>query len=210
MTPTPDLCDRFGDRVTVAEPLFRDFGGRPAFAGEIETVRVFEDNALVRHVLEGEGAGPGAGGGRRRVATLRAGRWPAGRGWRRSNGWSGIVVNGCVRDVGEIAVAAVGVKALAACPKPPSKTGAGERGVPVSFAGVTFTPGHLDLGRRGRPGGRRPRAFGGLKRRQDAKTKRPADDRRAVWSSSGRSPPEYTKTSRCAPLHPSSTYHRFG
>ena len=57
VTPTPDLCDRYGDRVQVAEPLFRDFGGRAGFAGEIETVRVLEDNALVRRVLEGEGRG---------------------------------------------------------------------------------------------------------------------------------------------------------
>lgn len=145
MTPTPDLCDRFGDRVAVAEPLFRDFGGRAAFAGEIETVRVFEDNALVRRILESEGRGRVLvvdGGGARRCALV-GGRLAA---LAAANGWSGIVVNGCVRDVGAIAVAAVAVKALAACPKPPSKTGAGERGVPVSFAGVTFTPGHLVWG----------------------------------------------------------------
>jgi regulator of ribonuclease activity A len=44
VTPTPDLCDRYGDRVYVAEPLFRDFGGLAEFTGEIETVRVLEDN----------------------------------------------------------------------------------------------------------------------------------------------------------------------
>jgi regulator of ribonuclease activity A len=145
MTPTTDLCDRFGDRVAVAEPLFRDFGGSPAFAGKIETVRVFEDNALVRRILEGEGRGRVLvvdGGGSRRCALV-GGRLAA---LAATNGWSGIVVNGCVRDVGEIAVAEVGVKALAACPKPPSKTGAGEQGVPVSFAGVAFTPGQLVWG----------------------------------------------------------------
>ena len=141
MTPTTDLCDRFGDRVSVAEPLFRDFGGRPAFGGTIETVRVFEDNALVRQVLESPGQGRVLvvdGGGSRRCALV-GGRLAQ---QASANGWSGIVVNGCVRDVGEIAAAGVGVKALAACPKPPGKTGAGERGVPVRFAGVTFTPGH--------------------------------------------------------------------
>jgi regulator of ribonuclease activity A len=53
------------------------------------------------------------------------------------------VVNGCVRDVSEIAAMAIGVKALAPCPRPPTKSGAGERNVPVSFAGVTFTPGDV-------------------------------------------------------------------
>ena len=142
MTPTSDLCDRFGDRIAVAEPLFRDFGGRAAFAGAIETVRVFEDNALVRRILETEGRGRVLvvdGGGSRRCALL-GGRLAV---LASTNGWSGIVVNGCVRDVGEIAAAAVGVKALAACPKPPSKGGAGEQGVVVSFAGVRFAPGDL-------------------------------------------------------------------
>jgi regulator of ribonuclease activity A len=145
VTPTPDLCDRFGDRIAVAEPLFRDFGGRAAFAGAIETVRVFEDNALVRRILETEGRGRVLvvdGGGSRRCALL-GGRLAV---LASTNGWSGIVVNGCVRDVGEIGAAAVGVKALAACPKPPSKSGAGEQGAVVSFAGVTFTPGHLVWG----------------------------------------------------------------
>jgi regulator of ribonuclease activity A len=141
VTPTPDLCDRYGDRVQVAEPLFRDFGGRGAFAGEIETVRVVEDNALVRRVLEDVGRGRVLvvdGQGSRRCALL-GGRLA---GLAAANGWAGIVVNGCVRDVAELAAAALGVKALAACPRPPGKTGAGERGVPVTFAGITFTPGH--------------------------------------------------------------------
>jgi regulator of ribonuclease activity A len=82
------------------------------------------------------------GGGSRRCALV-GGRLAA---LAATNGWNGLVVNGCVRDIGEIRVAGVGVKALAACPKPASKTGAGEQGVPVSFAGVTFTPGHLVWG----------------------------------------------------------------
>jgi regulator of ribonuclease activity A len=141
MTSTPDLCDRFGDRVSVAEPVFRDFGGRPEFSGAIETVRVLEDNALVRRILEGEGMGRVLvvdGRGSRRCALV-GGRLAE---LAAKNGWSGIVVNGCVRDVGEIAAAGLGVKALASCPRPPAKTGAGEQGVPVGFAGVTFTPGH--------------------------------------------------------------------
>jgi regulator of ribonuclease activity A len=140
--PTSDLCDRFGDRVSVAQPLFRDFGGRGTFAGTIETVRVFEDNALVRRVLEGEGRGRVLvvdGGGSVRCALLggRLAQLAA------ANGWSGVLVNGCVRDVDEIGAAPVGVKALASCPRPPAKTGAGESSIAVTFAGVTFSPGHL-------------------------------------------------------------------
>lgn len=141
MITTPDLCDRYGDRLHVAEPLFHDFGGRPAFAGRIETVRVLEDNALVRRILEGDGQGRVLvvdGHGSRRCALI-GGRLAA---LASARGWAGLVVNGCVRDVREIAAASLGVKALAACPRPPAKTGTGEQGVPVTFAGITFTPGH--------------------------------------------------------------------
>jgi regulator of ribonuclease activity A len=139
--PTSDICDRFGDRVRVVEPVFRSFGGRQAFTGVMETVRVSEDNALVRQVIESPGEGRVLvvdGGGSRRCALL-GGRLAA---LAATNGWAGVVVNGCVRDTAEIAAAAVGVLALASNPRPPSKSGAGERSVPVSFAGVTFVPGH--------------------------------------------------------------------
>ncbi len=144
MKPAPataDLCDAFPDRVTVAEPLFRDWGGASRFAGPIETVSVFEDNALVRQVLESEGAGRVLvvdGGGSLRTALL-GGRLAR---LARENGWSGIVVNGCVRDAAELAATPVGVKALNTSPRRSASAGRGERGVPVTFAGVTFTPGH--------------------------------------------------------------------
>lgn len=138
---TSDVCDAFGDRVRVAEPIFRDFGGAGVFAGPIETLRVFEDNALVGEMLDSPGRGRVLvvdGGGSLRTALL-GGRLAA---LAARNGWSGVVVNGGVRDLAELAVTALGVKALAACPRRSGKTGAGERGRAVSFAGVTFTPGH--------------------------------------------------------------------
>ena len=137
---TPDLCDARGDEVQVAEPVFRDYGGVRRFAGEVETLRVLEDNALVRSTLESEGRGRVLvvdGGGSLRtalvggkLATLAA-----------ENGWTGIVVHGAVRDGAELAAAGVGIKALAACPRKSAKAGTGERGVTLAFAGVTFRPG---------------------------------------------------------------------
>ena len=53
---TADLCDGFGSLVRVAEPLFKDYGGIGSFSGQITTVRVFEDNVLVREALEEGGA----------------------------------------------------------------------------------------------------------------------------------------------------------
>ena len=146
---TADLCDEFGDEVRVAEPLLGDWGGAASFAGLVETLRVFEDNALVREALEAPGRGRVLvvdGGGSLRTALVGGNLAALGH----RNGWSGIVVHGCVRDVAELAGTPIGVKALRACPRKSAKAGTGERGVPVTFAGVTITPGaHLYADRDG-------------------------------------------------------------
>jgi regulator of ribonuclease activity A len=137
---TPDLCDAFGAEVRVAEPLLRDWGGVERFAGPIATLRVFEDNALVRQALELPGGGRVLvvdGGGSLRTALV-GGNLAA---LAHQNGWSGVVVYGCIRDAAELASTPVGVKALHAVPRRSARAGAGERGVPVTFAGVTFAPG---------------------------------------------------------------------
>ncbi len=54
---TADLCDELGAGARVVEPLFRDFGGERNFHGAIATVRVFEDNVLVREALSAAGRG---------------------------------------------------------------------------------------------------------------------------------------------------------
>ena len=51
------------------------------------------------------------------------------------------VVFGAVRDVEVLATMPVAVRALGVIPVQPHKKGAGERDVPVRFAGVRFTPG---------------------------------------------------------------------
>jgi regulator of ribonuclease activity A len=137
---TADLCDAFPERVRVALGVFRDWGGSSSFAGPIETVRVLEDNALVRQTLEGEGAGRVlvVDGGASYRTALVGGNLAA---LAKENGWAGLVVNGCVRDSAEIAGTKLGVKALGTSPMRPAKAGAGERGVAVTFAGVTFMPG---------------------------------------------------------------------
>ncbi|SFS77939.1 regulator of ribonuclease activity A [Marininema halotolerans] len=55
---------------------------------------------------------------------------------------AGLIVHGCVRDTADIATMDMGVLALAPMPKKSGKEGTGERNIPVSFAGVTWTPGH--------------------------------------------------------------------
>jgi regulator of ribonuclease activity A len=146
---TADLCDEFGPEVRVAEPRFRDWGGSVAFAGPIETLRVFEDNALVRQVLEMHGRGRVLvvdGGGSLRTALV-GGNLAA---LAHRNGWAGLLVYGCIRDSEELRTIPLGVKALASVPRKSGKRGEGQQGVPVTFAGLTFTRGcHLYADRDG-------------------------------------------------------------
>jgi regulator of ribonuclease activity A len=137
---TADLCDRFPDQVELAEPVFREYGGARRFAGAIETVQAFEDNTLVRETLESPGLGRVLvvdGGGSLRCALV-GGRLAA---LAQENGWSGIVVNGAVRDSEEMRELRLGVRALNTSPMRSAKNGSGTRGGSVRFAGVTFIPG---------------------------------------------------------------------
>ncbi|OYU81494.1 MAG: ribonuclease, partial [Burkholderiales bacterium PBB5] len=60
-TSTCDLCDaRKADTsgaFRVLPPVFRHFGGKPAFSGPVVTVKCFEDNTSVKALLEGPGQG---------------------------------------------------------------------------------------------------------------------------------------------------------
>jgi len=139
---TTDLSDAHPGKLQIAEPLFRDFGARIAFQGPIATIKTHEDNSLVRAALEEPGKGHVLvvdGGGSLRCALL--GDQLAALGHR--NGWSGVVVYGCVRDVSDLAEIELGVKALAPHPLKSEKRNSGQRDVVVRFAGVTFVPGQF-------------------------------------------------------------------
>jgi regulator of ribonuclease activity A len=138
---TADLCDAFASVVHLVAPIFREYGGVSRFAGPLETVRVFEDNALVAQVLEtvGQGRVLVVDGGGSLACALVGGRLAA---LAHANGWAGLVINGCIRDAAKIREIPVGVKAINTSPIRSGKTGAGHRGVSLSFAGVTFSPGH--------------------------------------------------------------------
>lgn len=137
---TADLYDEHGDRVRVALPMFRDYGQRRRFSGPISTLKVHEDNTLVRAALEEQGAGRVLvvdGGGSLRCALVGDMLVQLGV----DNGWQGIIVYGCIRDSAVIASMDLGVKALDTNPKKSVKKGVGERDIDVEFAGVCFAAG---------------------------------------------------------------------
>ena len=138
---TADLFDEHGDELQVLEPGLSDFGGRATFSGEIATVRCYQDNSLVRERVAEPGEGRVLvvdGGGSLRCALL-GDRLAA---LAVENGWSGIVLFGCIRDSVQIAEMDLGVKALDTNPRKSTKRGQGLADVPVEFGGVRFEPGH--------------------------------------------------------------------
>ncbi|PSC68962.1 ribonuclease activity regulator [Micractinium conductrix] len=148
---TADLCDAYlespvdvmteNNKLAVMQPgLLRDFGGRPAFCGEAYTIKCYEGNVLVAQKLETAGRGRVLvvdGGGSMRCALL--GDRLAGL--AAQNGWSGIIVHGCVRDTAVLAGLDVGIKALAPCPVKSSKRDPGLKAARLIIGGVQIRPG---------------------------------------------------------------------
>lgn len=137
---TADLYDEHGEQLGSCDTQFRQYGGATEFHGVAVTVRCFEDNALLKSILSTPGQGrvlvvDGGGSVHRAlmgdvIAGLAAG-----------NGWAGVIINGAVRDVAELRALPLGVKALGSNPRKSTKTGAGERDVPLTIGGCDFTPG---------------------------------------------------------------------
>lgn len=139
---TCDLCDENPEDVRVCEPMFSQFGGRECFGGEIVTAKCFEDNSRVKEMLGTPGAGKVLvvdGGGSLRCALLgdMIGEDAV------KNGWEGVIVYGCVRDVDALGTLDLGVQALASIPLKSNRRGEGQKDIAVSFGGVAFRPGEF-------------------------------------------------------------------
>lgn len=137
---TADICDARPE-VQVCEPLFADYGRVLAFHGPIVTLKVFEDNTLVRTTLEqaGDGRVLVVDGGASLRCALVGGNLAA---LARRQGWSGLLVYGAIRDTAEIALLELGVKALGSCPRRSVKgMHGGRRDETLRFAGASFHPG---------------------------------------------------------------------
>ena len=128
------------EQLRIIAPMFQRYGGKQAFAGNVVTLKLFEDNSLVRTVLGESGAGKVLvvdGGGSLRCALL--GDQLAELAVK--NSWEGVVVYGCIRDSAAINALPLGVRALNTHPLKTVKKNIGERDVPVTFGGTTIKPG---------------------------------------------------------------------
>jgi len=144
-TQTADLLDAHESRLNdgtlhVVAPMFRSYGGRRAFHGRIATLKLFEDNSLVRKALAEPADGRVLvvdGGGSLRCALVGDQLAQLGV----DNRWAGILVYGCIRDSRAISAMDIGVFALNTHPQKSVKKNAGDSNIPVTFGGVTFVPG---------------------------------------------------------------------
>ncbi|YAL83048.1 ribonuclease E activity regulator RraA [Dermacoccaceae bacterium W4C1] len=139
-TTTADLYDERGEELDSCSTQLRSYGARIAFTGPVSTIRCHRDNALVKTVLNspGEGRVLVVDGGGALESALMGDLIAAAA---VDNGWAGVIINGAVRDVAVLAGLDLGIRALGSNPRKSAKDGVGERDVPVTFGGATFTPG---------------------------------------------------------------------
>ena len=136
---TPDLSDEAPDARALQLQLV-NYGQIRQFGGPAVTIKCHEDNSLVKQCVEEPGQGRviivDGGGSMRRalLGDLLAERAAA-------NGWSGLIINGVIRDVDEIGRTSVGVQALGSCPLKTEKRGVGQRDIDIHIGGVDVAPG---------------------------------------------------------------------
>lgn len=137
MHSNADLSDANPDSTHVCNLQFRSFGTRVHFYGRCFPLRVDEDHRPVDEVVSQPGDG--------RVlvvdsnASLRIGVM----GDRLAkiavaNGWAGVVVHGAIRDSAAINQIDIGVKALGVTALRGREARPSQKGVPVTFGGITF------------------------------------------------------------------------
>ncbi len=136
----PDLCDHYPEQVKLLHPVFTSYGNKTIFGGKVVTVKCFEDNSIVKQLVNEPGFGRVIvvdGGASVRKALLGDMLAQAAS----DNGWAGLVINGAIRDAATIATIALGVQALNTIPMKTEKLGAGSLNVTLEFAGQVIKPG---------------------------------------------------------------------
>ena len=136
---TPDLSDENPDAQALA-PILQNLGGKKVFWGKIETLKCPDDNSYVKELLNSDGDGKVVVGDAYGISTVALlGDVIAEAGVR--NNWSGIVINGYVRDIDILSKLDIGVQAIGTMPVRSEKKNQGQVGIDISFGGLTFSSG---------------------------------------------------------------------
>ncbi|WP_018655730.1 ribonuclease E activity regulator RraA [Actinomadura flavalba] len=137
---TADLIDDFDAELRSCETQFTQYGARTTFAGQVVTIRCHRDNGLVKKTLNSPGDGQVlvVDGGASLASALMGDMIAAAA---VSNGWTGVVINGAVRDVATLRTLNLGIKALGSNPRKSAKEGTGEKNPQLTLGTTTITPG---------------------------------------------------------------------
>ena len=123
MISTPDINDKYPDTGVITD--FIHYGAVTSFFGEISTVECFEDNSLVKKKLsEKSDGGVLVVSGKKSKKVALLGDMIASM--AKENGWSGIIIDGYVRDIEILRNIDIGIMALGSCPRKSKKEGKGE------------------------------------------------------------------------------------
>jgi len=137
MMSTPDISDKFPELPFLVG--LNSYGAKSVFEGEVVTVVCPNDNSLAKELISQKGNGKILfidGNASKAVALLGDNLAQQAL----DNNWSGIVVNGMVRDVEILRSIPLAIYARGSCPKKSNKNNAGNINVDVCIDGVDVKP----------------------------------------------------------------------
>ena len=144
---TADICDQHSDKSAVLGPGYYNYGGAEKCRGEIITIKLDRNNSDLISLLRDED-----GSGKVVVVDVDQAYYAVvGENlmkFAHQNNYSGIVINGYVRDTLQIEDIPVALYALGTCPQKYIPVTAGERDMVLEFGGVEFRPGDYLYGDR--------------------------------------------------------------
>jgi len=137
MMSTPDISDKFPELPCLVG--FNSYGARSVFEGEVVTVVCPDDNSLAKELISQKGDGKILfieGNASKAVALLGDNLAQQAL----DNNWSGIVVNGMVRDVEILRSISLAIYARGSCPRKSNKNNAGNINVNIYIDGIDIKP----------------------------------------------------------------------
>ena len=137
MMSTPDISDKFPELPCLIG--LNSYGAKSVFEGEVVTVVCPDDNSLAKELISQKGDGKILfieGNASKAVALLGDNLAQQAL----DNNWSGIVVNGMVRDVEILRSIPLAIYARGSCPKKSNKNNAGNINVDLCIDGVDIKP----------------------------------------------------------------------
>ena len=136
---TPDLFDEYREHVQTAESGLFSYGKKTKFFGQAVTVTCPEDNSYAAEMLKTPGKGKILvidGFASKKYAFI--GDIMANNAVK--NGWEGIIVNGCCRDIEILKTMNIAIMALGNTPRSTFKRGFGDNGQSVNLLSATISP----------------------------------------------------------------------